>query len=69
MTLSQASVGVRKAAWLKGIKNQNAEWRPVFGGRYENNRVVGIVDERTEIFFLDVHYANQLTWKEIKERS
>lgn len=70
MKLSQASMSIRKAAWLAGIKDSNADFVPFF-----DTAQSGTPDEikakvnGVEITTGDMAYADSMTWKEIKERS
>ena len=67
MKLSQASISIRKAAALRGIKDGDTECVPFFdhanGGTPDEVKVkIGDIEITTG----DMAYADHLTWKEIK---
>ncbi len=68
MKLSQASMSIRKAAWIAGIKNGNAEYVPFFDAKKIGtpDEIKAIVDG-IKITTGQMAYADHLTWKEIKQ--
>lgn len=66
--LKNASIGLRKASWLQGVKSGTYE--PVFDHRGGPEAVVAKVTDNsgrvTEIRSGDVEYAQAQTWAQIK---
>lgn len=61
--LMYASIEIRKAAWLRGIKN--GLFQPVQGGA-NLAHVIGDNDKKSTISRENAKYAAQFTWAEIK---
>lgn len=68
MKLSQASISIRKAAWIAGVKDSNAEFVPFFDAAHAGtpNEIKAKVNG-VEITTGDMAYADSMTWDEIKQ--
>lgn len=69
MKLSQASISIRKAAALAGIKDGDAEFTPFFDhvNAGTPDEIKAKIDGKP-ITSGDMAYADRLTWKEIRQR-
>lgn len=64
-SLQYASLEIRKAAWIRGIKS--GLFQPVQGGA-NLAHVIGDNDKKATISRDNAEYASQFTWREIKEQ-
>lgn len=60
-----ASLQIRKAAWLRGIKS--GLYEPIKGGA-NLAHVIGNNDKKITISRDNAEYASQFTWREIKDQ-